>query len=77
MDISDRSPHPGTCMRVGCQYRRIISDRVSSHSPGALSDASTGIARVVRGLLRSEKNGLSRSRGVFSSSLPPSGAAVS
>ena len=48
-----------------------------SQSPGALSDASARIAQVVRGLLRSEKGGLSRSCGVFSSSLPPSGTAVS
>ena len=49
-----------------------------SHSPGAFSDAAVGIAQVVRGLLRSEKNGLSRSRGAFlGASLPPSGTAVS
>ena len=30
----------------------------ASHSSGALSDASAGIAHVARGLLRSEKNGL-------------------
>ena len=50
-----------------------------AQSPGALSDASAGIAHVVRGLLRSEKNGLSRipcERG-RRSRLPPSGAAVS
>jgi hypothetical protein len=67
MDISDRSGNrssPGPS--IG-----------SSQSPGALSDASAGIAHVVRRLLRSEKNGLSRSIGGFSSSLPPSGAAVS
>ena len=68
MDISDRSgnrPSPGSS--IG-----------SSQSPGALSDASAGIAHVVRGLLRSEKNGLSRSRGGFlGASLPPSGTAVS
>ena len=50
----------------------------SSWSPGALSDASAGIVQVVRGLLRSEKDGLSRALGDgVSSSLPPSGAAVS
>jgi len=50
----------------------------SSQSPGALSGASAGIAQVVRGLLRSERGGLSRSRGAFlGASLPPSETAVS
>jgi len=40
----------------------------SSHSPGALSDASAGIAHVVRGLLRSERDGLS---GYFGGVLVP------
>nr|AAU83205.1 hypothetical protein GZ27A8_25 [uncultured archaeon GZfos27A8] len=31
MDISGRSPHPETCMRVVCQHRCIIIDKVSSH----------------------------------------------
>ena len=48
----------------------------SSQSPGALSDASAGIARVVRGLLRSEKDGLLAYPWGLSSSLPPSGTAV-
>ena len=66
MDISDRSGNrssPGSS--IG-----------SSQSPGALSDASARIAQVVRGLLRSERSGLSHIPG-FSFSLPPSGTAVS
>jgi hypothetical protein len=47
-DISDRS---GSRSSPG-------SSIGSSQSPGALSDASARIAHVVRGLLRSEKNGL-------------------
>jgi len=121
--LPDRSLHPGTCMRVVCRHRCIITDKVSSHRTircrlnlsrvfhyqsvskpqippkvvppnrtksfqsrifrsgcpivRALSDASARIAQVVRGLLRSEKDGLSRVPwGVFDSSLPPSGAAV-